>query len=258
MVCQCSNGLCTELAFIGQSCFRVCSFKLLLRLFLPLCSMCIATSSIVLPNWAKGETDQVAVGLFKCCNFTDENQTDCSPLSDCVPSDSKFIPLSKAAAGLQITYVLLHVVTIVLATISQNKKELDKRFKWQLGNAVIVFLAAAICYISIVVYLSGVIQTDILIGYPTNLSIHLTLSSCAVYLSYAAVCFKKLKFLICVPILTGYMYFVVSFFPDFIVYFTIIIVVLAAFVCFTDRKVNNRNRNSSDDPTCFKRSLHEL
>ncbi|WAR30966.1 hypothetical protein MAR_033508, partial [Mya arenaria] len=143
----------------------------LLRLVFPLCSMSIAISSVVLPYWAWGETDDVAVGLFKCCNFTEENSnsniSECSPLSDCFPSESNVYSLIKAAAGLQITYIVVH---------------------------------ATICFISIIVSFSGVIQSHSLEGVPPLLSINLAIFSCAVYISYAGVCFREPRLCICVPI----------------------------------------------------------
>ncbi|WAR31022.1 hypothetical protein MAR_033564 [Mya arenaria] len=106
-LCQCANGICkglsllatgtcTGVSLLGQCLYGICSVQWLLHLFLPLCSMSIAISSVVLPYWAWGETDDVAVGLFKCCNFTEKNRnstiSECSPLSDCFPSESsKFL-----------------------------------------------------------------------------------------------------------------------------------------------------------------------
>ncbi|WAR30970.1 hypothetical protein MAR_033512 [Mya arenaria] len=134
-------------AFCGAigTCVCQCANRLLLNLFLPLCSMSIAISSVVLPYWAWGEEDKVAVGLFKCCKFTEKDVNDCSPLSNCVPSDS-----------------------------------------------------TTIGYIGIIVFLSGVIQSESLTRFPLRLSIHLAMISCAVNMSYAF-CLESLRYLYVYP-----------------------------------------------------------
>ncbi|XP_052788549.1 uncharacterized protein LOC128223312 [Mya arenaria] len=112
-------------AFCGAigTCVCQCANRLLLNLFLPLCSMSIAISSVVLPYWAWGEEDKVAVGLFKCCKFTEKDVNDCSPLSNCVPSDSKINSFSKATAGLLITYIILNGLTILLTVVSPPRQD---------------------------------------------------------------------------------------------------------------------------------------
>ncbi|XP_052790786.1 uncharacterized protein LOC128224779 [Mya arenaria] len=234
-VCHCTDGLCAGLSLIGQFCNILCSFKSLLQLFLPLCSMSIAISSIVLPYWAWGETDKVDVGLFKCCKTTKESENDCSSLYDCVPSDSKFNSLSQAAAGLLITYIVLNGLSILLATISYS----DEPDVSQFCNGTHVFPAAAIGYIGIIVFLSGVIQSESYTRFPIRLSVHLAIISCAVYLSYAAVCFKEPKVLIGVPILTAVIYFVINMMSEISWIFSsgvFILVILGIIVCFVKYK----------------------
>ncbi|XP_052790188.1 uncharacterized protein LOC128224402 isoform X2 [Mya arenaria] len=224
-VCECGKGINTGLSFLGagiytgfallgQCCYEICSVQLLMHLSLPLCSMSIAISSVVLPYWAWGETNKIAVGLFKCCNFTEENrnsnQSECLLLSDCLSSDFKSHLVIKAASGLQITYIVLHGITILLVTISQQKDDYSyKPAARQLCNGFVVLLAVAICYIGVIVFLSGVIQSQHLKGGPPRLSINLAMISCVVYLSYAAVCFGQPKVLICVPTSTALVYLVI-------------------------------------------------
>ncbi|XP_052787730.1 uncharacterized protein LOC128222684 [Mya arenaria] len=203
-ICRCTNGIRAGLLLLGDGCYSLCTIQFLLRLVFPLCSMSIAISSVVLPYWAWGETDDVAVGLFKCCNFTEENSnsniSECSPLSDCFPSESNVYSLIKAAAGLQITYIVVHGITILLTTISQLIRDSDERKRCQFYNGMVVFFAATICFISIIVSFSGVIQSHSLEGVPPLLSINLAIFSCAVYISYAGVCFREPRLCICVPI----------------------------------------------------------
>ncbi|WAR30965.1 hypothetical protein MAR_033507, partial [Mya arenaria] len=225
-VSQCANGICTGLSFVatgtcsalsflGQCCYEICSVQLLLHLFLPLCSMSISISSVVLPYWAWGETNVIAVGLFEYCNFTEENrisnQSECSSLFVCFQSDFKIHLLIKAASGLQITYIVLHVITILLATISQQKEDdsYDQPDTCQYCNGVVVLIAAAICYIGIIVFLSGVIQSHSFKGGPPRLSINLAMISCVLYLTYAAVCFGQPKVHICVPTSTAVVYLLI-------------------------------------------------
>ncbi|XP_052788567.1 uncharacterized protein LOC128223329 [Mya arenaria] len=211
-LCQCANGICkglsllatgtcTGVSLLGQCLYGICSVQWLLHLFLPLCSMSIAISSVVLPYWAWGETDDVAVGLFKCCNFTEKNRnstiSECSPLSDCFPSESNVNSLIKAAAGIQIIYIAFHGITILSTTISQLIRNSNERERCQFYNGMVVFLAATICFISIIVSFSGVIQSHSLKGVPPRLSINLAIFSCAVYISYAAVCVRKPTLYMC-------------------------------------------------------------
>ncbi|XP_052788551.1 uncharacterized protein LOC128223314 [Mya arenaria] len=194
--------------FIGKSCSGLCSFKLLLQLCLPLCSLSIAIPSVVLPNWAWSETDKVAVGLFKCCNFTEENRTNCSPLSDCVPSDSNFFPLRKGAAALLITYIAFHGVTIFLATRSQQKHN-DDTVNYHGWDAIISFCAAAVGYIGIFIFLLGFRETASINAFPPRMSMNLAIISCVIYQTYAAFLLKSRKPLTSVPIAVVVSYVVV-------------------------------------------------
>ncbi|WAR30963.1 hypothetical protein MAR_033505 [Mya arenaria] len=142
---------------------------------------------------------------------TDRIVVDCRN-DDCVAgriiSESHLV--IKAASGLQITYIVLHGITILLVTISQQKDDYSyKPAARQLCNGFVVLLAVAICYIGVIVFLSGVIQSQHLKGGPPRLSINLAMISCVVYLSYAAVCFGQPKVLICVPTSTALVYLVI-------------------------------------------------
>ncbi|WAR30969.1 hypothetical protein MAR_033511 [Mya arenaria] len=118
------------------------------------------------------------VFLDKLIDYAKKENRVCSPLSDCLPSESKLNLLFNAAVGLQITYIVLHGVTILLVTISQQREyysdEPDVR---KCCNGMIIFLAAAISYIGIIVFLSGVIQLPSFKGGPPRLSINLAMIS---------------------------------------------------------------------------------
>ncbi|XP_052790446.1 uncharacterized protein LOC128224580 [Mya arenaria] len=197
---------------------------LLLHLFLPLCSLSVAISSLVLPYWAFGETDDVAVGLFKCCNFTEDNRSsnhsECSSLSDCFPSDFKLHSVFNAAAGLQITYIALHGITFILTAIGLKKGNFSV---CRIYSGFVIVLAAAISYIGIIVYFSGIITSENITGKSKpRLSINLAIISLAVYLSYAAVCFRQPKALIIVLMSTCVIYNVIFVMTQTITFFIII------------------------------------